>query len=68
VAHGNPVGAKVRRGAVQEGVARPACGFLDAQMLRPRVIGDINLADDNRELESGGQCAAELLVAVRGRT
>ena len=68
VAGGDLAGVKVRRAAVQKSVARPARRFLDAQMLRRGVVRDIDVVDGNRELEPGGQLAAELLVAVCGLT
>jgi hypothetical protein len=53
---------------VQEGVSLRACGFLDAQVLRRGVVGDINVADDNRSSILAANARQKLLVAVCGRT
>jgi hypothetical protein len=66
VANGDLAGREVSCATVQEGVARAAGGVLDAQVLRRRVIGHVNVADDNWQFEPGCQRATELLVAVRG--
>jgi hypothetical protein len=67
VADRDLAGVEVRGAAVQKGVARPARGILDAQMLRRSVVSDVNVADDDWQLEPGCQRATELLVAVGGR-
>lgn len=68
VASGDPVGAKVRGAAVQECIPRTACGFLDAELFRRCIFGDIHGVDHSADSQPLTQGAAELLITGSGWT